>query len=79
MLQRAAQGRFLPLSEGLRQHTVMLQCTRRESAISGHSLIADERLLHSESGHLEAIAGRCGRILTTIALNYDEAGGLSKC
>jgi len=28
----ATQGRFLPLSGALRQHTVMLRCMRRESA-----------------------------------------------
>jgi len=43
--QLSLVGRFLPLSEALRQHTMMLQCMRQESARSGRSHGGGKRLL----------------------------------
>jgi len=50
----AGSGRFLPFAAfwtNSPHHTIMLQCDRRESAISGHSQIAGERLLYLIRSH----------------------------
>ncbi len=44
-------GRFLPLGVALRQHTMMLQCMRRESAMIGHSA-------HEKTNFLTSAIGR---------------------
>jgi hypothetical protein len=53
--QVSASGRLLPFNADSPQHTTMLQCMRRETAISGHSSIAGEWLLESETGHLSTL------------------------